>query len=488
MRKMRKRILMDVNFRKPLARDDGWEQPAVGNLGAEVTAQKAEWVIGGEGTTLCPGAKRAVRLDGAGVHTRNGDSIELKFRSGNRAGGVLQFTFAGGMEHAGVKLDLAKERASIVTSEWSRPQPVKSAKVKVSRSRSHILRLEKKAFGSSLRENASVAVYLDGKKILQADDIDILPEIGVMIEVLGGSFLLERFVHRGVPSGVPEFLRVGGYQVLNVPDIDANLEAIKRGLTQAADAGVRLLVTPETCLTGLAPTDAVTKNPAPIAAAERKLRRFIAGLKNAPYLIAGLPVWEKIPGHRRSKTRLNASRVYAPDGGIVATCPKVHSCETEIWHGYALGEFDIEGVPCSMHICHDVRYPDTWTLPVMFGARLIIHPSNGGLIGGSVDAFEKSGRRVTHTAHAFYVNVNGGGGSQISGPHKFNNLLAVSDECTRDQASFPAVGKPAECLLSARLRIHDAFGYWPVRSSRCGDETALAYQALYKSMGGSRLG
>ena len=485
---MRKRILMDVNFRKSLTRDDGWEQPAVGNLGAEVTAHQAQWVIGGDGTVLCPGAKRAVRIDGAGVHTRNGDSIELKFRSLARTGGVLQFTFAGGMEHAGVKLDLATGRASLVSSEWSRSQPVKSAKVKVLRSRSHVLRLEKKAFGSSPRVNSTITAWLDDKKILEVDDIDILPELGVMIEVLGGSFLLERFVHRGVDSGVPEFLNVGAYQIINVPNIDANLEAIKRGLIQAAAAGVRLLVTPETCLTGLAPTDAVTKNPAPIAAAERKLRKFIAGLKNAPYLIIGLPIWEKIPGHRRSKTRFNASRVYAPDGGIVATCPKIHSCETELWHGYALGEFDIEGVPCSMHICHDVRYPDTWTLPVMFGARLIIHPSNGGVVGGSVDAFEKSGRRVTHTAHAFYINVNGGGGSQISGPHKFNNLLAVSDECTRTQAKFPGVGKPVECLISARLRIHDAFGYWPVRSGRCSDETALAYQALYKSMGGSRLG
>ncbi len=485
---MRKQILMDVNFRRPLARDDGWEQPAVGNLGAEVTARKLEWTIGREGTTLCPEPKRAVRLDGAGVHTRNGDSIELKFRSLDRLGGILQFSFAGGMEHAGIKLDMGKSRASLVTSEWSRPQPVAWAKVKISRSSSHILRLEKQPCGNSLRENANITAWLDGKKILQGDDIDILPEIGVSIEVQGGSVLLERFVHRGVPSSIPEFLHVGAYQVLNTPSIEANLESIKRGLVQAAAAGVRLLLTPETCLTGLYPTGSVTKNPAPIAAAQRKLRRFIAGLKNAPYLIVGLPVWEKVPGHRRAKTRYNASRVYAPDGGIVATCPKVHSCETEIWHGCRLGEFDIESVPCSMHICHDVRYPDTWTLPVMFGARLILHPSNGGTVGGSVDAFEKSGRRVSQTAHAFYVNVNGGGGSQICGPQKFNSLIAVSDECTRSQASFPAVGKPVECLVSARLRIHDAFGYWPVRSLRCSDQTAEAYQALYKSMGGARLG
>ena len=41
-----------------------------------------------------------------------------------------------------------------------------------------------------------------------------------------------------------------------------------------------------------------------------------------------------------------------------------------------------------MHICHDGRYPEPWTLPVIFGARLILHPSNGGHVSGSIDAFE----------------------------------------------------------------------------------------------------
>ena len=257
-----------------------------------------------------------------------------------------------------------------------------------------------------------------------------------------------------------------------------------RGIQVAAEKGVQLLVTPETSLTGLFPRDAVTQKRKPIETAESKLRKAIKGIKNAPYCVVGLPVWESRTDHRRSSTRYNVSRVYDPDGHIVDNYPKIHSCETEFWHGYRLQEFDVDGVPICMHICHDGRYPETWTLPVMFGSRLILHPSNGGTITGSVDALEKGASRSTTTSHAFYVNVNGGGGSYIAGPQKYHNVLDVSAECRRDNDAFPMVGPPVECLIESRIRIHDAYGYWPVRSFRASEEVAAAQLALYRASGG----
>ena len=140
-----------------------------------------------------------------------------------------------------------------------------------------------------------------------------------------------------------------------------------------------------------------------------------------------------------------------------------------------------------MHICHDGRYPEVWTLPVMFGARVIVHPANGGKISGSIDAFEAGAKhQVTPTAHAFYLYVNGGGGSFISSPQKHDNLLAVSEECKRNSKSFPIVGDPQECLVEARINLEEAYGYWPVRSFRASEEIASAYYNLYKAMGGNR--
>ena len=43
-----------------------------------------------------------------------------------------------------------------------------------------------------------------------------------------------------------------------------------------------------------------------------------------------------------------------------------------------------------------------------------------------------------------------------------------------------------ECLAAGRIRVHDAFGYWPVRSYRASEESARAYVELYRAYGGGR--
>jgi predicted amidohydrolase len=401
--------------------------------------------------------------------------------------GQLQFGFSGGMERAIVTLDFAKGIVTLNTSDWTAPQPQGKSPFKLSHKDTHILRIEKNEGSGNWVKMANIRVILDDKLILSVDNINVLPELGVTIKVAQTKVLLKRFIHRGLPSGVPEYLHVGGWQVLNQPSIADNLESLLEGLTQAAEKGVQLLLTPETSLTGLFPTDRVTQNPKPIIDAEKMLRKFIRNLKNAPYVVVGLPLWHEIPDHRRKKTRYNVSRVYDPDGEILLTGPKIHSCETEFWHGHHLNEFDVYGAPISMHICHDSRYPETWTLPVMFGARLMLHPSNGGQVRGSIDGFETQSSRTTSTSHAFYLRVNGGGGSCLVSPDKFNNLLAVSDECQRTSPSFPMVGPPVAYLFDKKIRLHDAFGYWPVRSFRASESIAEAYVALYQAKGGTRV-
>jgi len=123
----------------------------------------------------------------------------------------------------------------------------------------------------------------------------------------------------------------------------------------------------------------------------------------------------------------------------------------------------------------------------MFGARVVVHPANGGKISGSIDAFEARAKsQVTPTAHAFYLHVNGGGGSFISSPQKYDNILAVSEECKRTSKSFPMVGDPQECFVEAKVNVEEAYGYWPVRSFHASEEIASAYNNLYRSMGGKR--
>ena len=245
--------------------------------------------------------------------------------------------------------------------------------------------IEKREGSGNLVKNADVRVYFDGEQVLSIPDLNLLPEMGVDVKVSGVELLIEEFSHRGTSSGIPEYLHLGAWQMLNVESLEANLDSICRGLAQAAEEGVQLLVTPETSLTGLFPRSPVTMNPGPVAEAERRLKEFIHDLPDAPYVVVGLPVWRRVDGHEVGPTRYNVCRVYDPDGEIASTHDKVHSAEDLFQHGYRLNEFDVRGVPISLHICHDTRYPELWTLPVMFGARLVLHPSNSGRATGSVD-------------------------------------------------------------------------------------------------------
>ncbi len=393
----------------------GWQLSLENNAGLEITS---------DGAILSPPEGEIVELRGRGVHTRNNDSVELRFRTPEPSTGWLRFGFeADQHEHARVELDFASGTVSFWTSDWRLEQPVASVHHPTLSSgrQSHTILIEKTEGTGDLIKTANVVVYLDGDRVITIEDMDLLPEMGVRAQVSGVHVLAEKFVHRGTPSIVPEYLHVGGYQVLNIDSIEQNLESVCRGLRLAAESGVELLVTPETSLTGLYPTSPRTREPGPIKAAESTLRQFIRDLPGAPFVTVGLPVWEAVPGHGLEQIRYIGSRTYDPDGEIVHTARKVHSAEQEMWHGYQLNEFDIKGVPVSLHICHDRRYPELQTLPVMFGCRLVLHPASGGDVQGSVSGFEDKARESTFDTHAFYMNVNAGGGSFIAGPQTKGN-------------------------------------------------------------------
>ena len=451
------------------------------------------WPVAADGVESVPGGARlrstsdeAVAVGAEDVHTWNGDAIELTFRPEGDARGELEFGYSGGAERAVAVVDFAASTLALWTSDWRLRQPVAAVKIDIAPDRDHVLRLRKTDGGGNLIRMSDLELFWDGRRVLHEPNQDVLPEMGVRLAVRNQAILARRFVLYGKQPAVPEYLHVGGYQVLNEPSIEKNLEAICRGARRASELGIQLLLTPETSLTGLFAEHEVTQNPDPVREAEDKLRKFLAELPDAPFLVVGLPVWDRDPEHPDRVVRYNVSRVYDPDGAILTDCPKIHSCEVDFWHGQSLNEFDVFGVPVSLNVCHDARYPDTWTLPVMFGARLILHPANGGRPRCSVDGLEQLAKNAVVSGHAFYLHVNGAGGSYLVSPHKYDNLLDTSLESRRDNAAFPMIGEPVECLLHANLRIHDAFGYWPARSFRLSEESARAYVDLYRARGGSR--
>jgi len=426
---------------------------------------------------------QCVRLYGAGVHMRNGDDVELCFRLLEGAGQV-HLGFVGGFEYAHVRLDFDEQQISVETSEWSLPQPRTAEPLKLDPRCEHTLRLRKTARGLGLVKHADLAVSFDGRHVLTLNDVDILPEMGVEITVREADVQLRRLRHFGPPHEVPEHFHIGCWQMPNVADIGRNLRSLERGIRDAAAKGVRLLLTPETSMTGLFPLHPMSYDRKAISGGERRLMQMLRNTRGAPYAVVGLPVWHRTPGGRLA--RYNVSRVYAPDGSIHASCAKVHSCEANFHHGYRYNTFKVEGVPFALIVCHDGRYPDAQQVPVMFGARVILHPSGSGrwAAGDRPLVAVGSSEATTSSLHAFYVHTNASGGSRIVGPG--GKVLAVSSEIKPRKGRKRSV-MPKEELTHAVIRVHDAFGYWPLRAMRASEEVAKAFLRLYKAMGGTAL-
>ena len=152
-------------------------------------------------------------------------------------------------------------------------------------------------------------------------------------------------------------------------DLDANVRKIKEYLGRCAEDGVKVVVFPECALTGyfddgvyegfLRENNWMMPN-SKLAKACRKHRI---------YAIVGTP-------HRDGERLYNSAVVITPEGNILARYHKVQLAESWPVAGDELIVFKIDGVPASIIICHDERYPELVRLPVLAGPAFVFYVSH----------------------------------------------------------------------------------------------------------------
>jgi predicted amidohydrolase len=77
----------------------------------------------------------------------------------------------------------------------------------------------------------------------------------------------------------------------------------------------------------------------------------------------------------------NAAFVTAPDGSLVATYCKIHpfSYGEENLHytgGTECPLFEVDGIPCGLQICYDLRFPEPFRALAAQGAEVVFVPAN----------------------------------------------------------------------------------------------------------------
>jgi len=164
----------------------------------------------------------------------------------------------------------------------------------------------------------------------------------------------------------PQPLHVATIQMEIHDSIDVNLQRIRRGIIEAAEAGTRMAVFPETALSGFKESTIAALDWDALKRAEADIR-VLAGENNMYVLL-------------RSVTRTargnpyNSALLIGPDGIEIT---RYHKMGPEPWFapGDHLTLFEIDGIACTTMICHDERYPEVTRLPVLAGAKICFYIS-----------------------------------------------------------------------------------------------------------------
>jgi predicted amidohydrolase len=224
--------------------------------------------------------------------------------------------------------------------------------------------------------------------------------------------------------------KVAAVQFRSSFDVSANCKRMSDLLNQLASEGVKVAVFPECALTGyyLGPTLPIPENE--IAEAEERLRqtcrnRSIAAVFGSVY---------KVNGHA-----YDVAVVFNSRGELAERYGKIYLAG-EKWAapGNHLAYFELEGVPSTVIICHDERYPELVRLPAMQGARIVYYVS-------SESSLKEESKLVPYRAQmmaravensVFVVAANAPANNDLTGSHGQSRIIAQDGNILKEASIF----------------------------------------------------
>ena len=249
----------------------------------------------------------------------------------------------------------------------------------------------------------------------------------------------------------PASLRVAAVQMRSKPDLDANVTHTIALLEKCAADRADVAVFPECNVSGYF-DDYVKKLTAKqLAKAEDDLCRACKRL--GIWAVVGVPV--------REDGKLYNSAVVIDSGGKVRE--RYHKVQlAEAWPdpGDHLSVFRVKGVPCSIIICHDERYPELVRLPVLAGARVIFYLSHESPI---TQEHKLAPYRAQIQARAvensvFVAHANAPANADATGSHGQSRLIDPDGNLIKEASTFQ------EEVLIATLELKRAHAGNALRS------------------------
>ena len=155
---------------------------------------------------------------------------------------------------------------------------------------------------------------------------------------------------------------------------------------------------------------------------------------------------------REGEKLFNSALIIAPTGKVIERYDKIQLAERWPQAGDHLSVFKVDGVPCSVIICHDERYPELVRLPVLAGAKVVFYVSHES---GLRDEHKLNPYRAQIQARAvennvYVVQANAPANPDTSGSHGQSRIIAPDGNILHEASIF------GEDVLMATLDLRKA--------------------------------
>jgi predicted amidohydrolase len=184
-------------------------------------------------------------------------------------------------------------------------------------------------------------------------------------------------------ASAPRPTRVGVVQITSRDDVDANLLAVERTVTQASEQGAELILVPE-CFAFLGPEQGKLEVAEALDGSGPIFQRCAGLARSLGRDVVFGGFWEKGPTPDRV---FNTCLHLGPDGGVRAAYRKVHLFDVDLADGTRVMESDtiapgselvVTDAPfgkLGLSICYDLRFPELYRQLVDQGAVALAVPA-----------------------------------------------------------------------------------------------------------------
>lgn len=234
---------------------------------------------------------------------------------------------------------------------------------------------------------------------------------------IGGQKDSQSVVYFDLPRPAKRVFKVASVQMRSGRDLDDNVRKTIGYLEACAKKGAEVAVFPECALTSYTIDVIRSTTEQQIEEAIQAIARACGEHKIGTVL--GTPT-------REDGKLLNSAIIINPQGKIIERYHKVQLAEDWPVGGDHLSIFYLNGVPCSVIVCHDERYPELVRLPVLAGARVIFYTSHesGLRYEEKIDPYRAQIQARAAENNVFIAQANAPANTDLTGSHGHSRLIA----------------------------------------------------------------